>query len=192
LHTTANCVMPPDNLRQPQSGTTTSTNCDVAAASNQGCGVGFRNNDTSGLDNIGPNYGTAFNNNGGGYYVISRSQATGIQVWFWARDSPFVPPEICQGAQKGQAVFPSIAWGEPVANFPMLPGFCDYDLHFNAQRMVFDLTFCGDWAGTDWPHSSCVSRASSCVDFVNNSPSSFSEAYWAINSLRVYTPGPSS
>jgi len=73
---------------------------------------------------------------------MSRSQATGIQVWFWARDDPFVPPEICHGAQKGQAVFPSIAWGEPVANFPMLPGYCDYASHINAQRIVFDLTFC--------------------------------------------------
>jgi len=194
LHTTANCMMPPDSLRQPQSGTTTSTDCDVAANnfSNEGCGVSFSNNDTSGLDRIGASYGAPFNNNGGGYYAMSKSQATGIQVWFWERDSSSVPPEISQGAQGGQGVFPSIAWGEPVANFPMLPGYCDYGSHFNAQRIVFDLTFCGDWAGSVWPQSSCASRASSCDDFVNNSPSSFSEAYWTINSLRVYTPEPSS
>jgi len=184
--------MPPDYLRQPQSGTTISTDCEVNNYANQGCGVGFSNNDTSGFDGIGPSYGTAFNNNSGGFYAMLKSQASGIQVWFWARDSPSVPPEICDGAQNGQAVFPSITWGDPVANFPMLPGYCDYDSHFNAQRIIFDLTFCGDWAGTVWSQSSCASRASSCVDFVNNSPSSFSEAYWTINSLRVYTPGLSS
>jgi len=190
LHTIPNCMMPPDYLRQPQSGTTVSTNCDVAANGNQGCGVSFSNNDTSGLDQIGPSYGTPFNQNGGGYYAMSKSQATGIQVWFWPRDSPSVPPEICQGAPKGQAVFPSAAWGEPVANFPMFPDYCDYYSHFNAQRIVFDLTFCGDWAGAVWPQpqSKCASLADTCVDFVNEFPSSFSEAYWTINSLRVYAP----
>jgi len=121
LHTAANCVMPPDFLRQPQSGTIVTTNCDVAAAFNQGCGVSFSNDDTFGLNKIGASYGTAFNDNLGGFYAMSKSQATGIQVWFWARDSPFIPPEIYQGAQKGQGVFPGIAWGEPVANFPNAP-----------------------------------------------------------------------
>jgi len=31
---------------------------------------------------------------------------------------------------------------EPAANFPMRKGYCDYDQHFDAHKMVFDLTFC--------------------------------------------------
>ncbi|KAH9963826.1 concanavalin A-like lectin/glucanase domain-containing protein [Russula dissimulans] len=179
LHTTPNCVMPADSLRQSQTGTTLLTNCDATLSGNQGCGVSFSNS--------GPSYGTAFNSNGGGYYAMSKSQATGIQVWFWQRGSPSIPPEIIQGPPQGQP-FPSSDWGPPVADFPMLAGSCDYESHFNAQQITFDLTFCGDWAGSVWPQSSCASLADSCVDFVNNSPSSFTEAYWAINSLKVYTP----
>jgi len=182
LHTTANCVMPPDSMRQPQSGTTVSTDCNVAINGNQGCAVSFGNS--------GPSYGTAFNSNDGGFYAMSKSPTTGIQVWFWARGSSAIPPEISQGASTGQTIT-TMDWGQPAANFTMLPGYCDYPSHFNAQKITFDLTFCGDWAGSVWPQSSCASLADSCVDFVNNNPTFFSEAYWTINRLAVYVPGSS-
>ncbi|KAH9985818.1 glycoside hydrolase family 16 protein [Russula compacta] len=173
LHTTPNCVMPPDSLRS-QTGTTTSTNCDTSVNSNEGCGVSFTNS--------GPNYGAQFNLNGGGYWAMSKSQSSGIQVWFWPRNSPDIPPEICNGAE---VLTPNPTWGAPAANFPMYPNYCDYSSHFNAHIIVFDLTLCGDWAGAVWPTSGC--GTATCVDYVNNNPSAFSEAYWEINSLRVYT-----
>jgi hypothetical protein len=64
----------------------------------------------------------------------------------------------------------------------------------------------GDWAGNTWPSSGCgnstcenckrplaydgqlLRSSSHFPSVVNNNPSAFSEAYWAINSLRVYTP----
>jgi len=112
---------------------TGSTNCDGSANANQGCIVDFSNS--------GPSYGTAFNSNGGGYYAMSKSPATGIQVWFWPRNSASVPSEISQGVPKGQAIS-TAAWGDPAANFPMLSGYCDYASHFNAHAITFDLTFC--------------------------------------------------
>jgi hypothetical protein len=65
----------------------------------------------------------------------------------------------------------------------------------------------GDWAGNVWSTSGCgtgtcpdcktinliietpMSRLADPLSLVvNNNPSKFSDAYWAINSLRVYTP----
>jgi hypothetical protein len=186
LHTTPNCTMPPDAQRQPQSGTTLSTDCNTAVDNNSGCGVSFTAS--------GPSYGSAFNMNGGGYYAMVKSRSLGIQVYFWPRDSIIVPPEIRDCGSGGGSLYPDyFSWGLPAANFPMCSGYCDYDEHFNAHQMVFDLTFCGDWAGNTWPGSVCQTVTNdTCVNYVNNNPSSFSEAYWVVNSLRVYTPATSS
>jgi hypothetical protein len=173
-------------------------------------------------------YGEAFNIDAGGYFVTSRSRDCGIQIWFWPRYSPDVPAEIAQGGV--EALSPDPTWGEPVATFPMEPGFCDYDQYFNEHEIIFDLTFCvgdlsfasycfltttevlaslqGDWAGNDWDNSICgiqgacedckypvlaragrLMNSSSPISVVNDNPSAFREAYWEINSLRVYTPG---
>ena len=51
---------------------------------------------------------------------------------------------------------------------------------------VFDVTFCGDWAGSDWPQSDCRSLSSQCSDYVANEPQAFQEEYWEIKSLRVF------
>ncbi|KAJ7901768.1 glycoside hydrolase family 16 protein [Mycena olivaceomarginata] len=169
LHTTENCNMT-QTRDHWQSGTTVSTQCDVKYNYNQGCGVSFKPK----------SYGEPFNSNGGGWYVMSRG-SYGIFVWFWPRDSCSVPIEVSQGFS---AIDPNpFLWGQPDAAFPT--DNCDYESHFDPHRIVFDLTFCGDWAGSDSVYSGCPGK---CVDFVNNNPSAFSEAYWKINSLRVYTP----
>ena len=52
---------------------------------------------------------------------------------------------------------------------------------------VFDTTFCGDWAGNVWSiDSACSSQAPTCQSFVQNNPSAFTDAYWSVNSLKVY------
>lgn len=80
--------------------------------------------------------------NGGGYFAMVRSQSLGIMIYFWSRDSPDVPPEIRECGSGGGSLYPDPSWGVPAANFPMYPGLCDYDAHFNAHQIVFDLTFC--------------------------------------------------
>jgi len=170
-------MMPPDYLRQPQSGTTVSTNRDVTANGNQGGGVSFSNNDTSLMarrSTITVADTTPCRNRKPPAFRCGSGRETA---------PPSHPRYVKVHQRKGQAVFPSAAWGEPVANFPMFPDYCDYYPHFNAQRIVFDLTFCGDWAGAVWPQSSCASLADTCVDVANEFPSSFSEAYWTINSI---------
>jgi hypothetical protein len=54
------------------------------------------------------------------------------------------------------------------------------------HNIVFDTTFCGDWAGNVWSQGNCASRAATCQDYVANNPGDFADAYWLINSVKVY------
>ncbi|TFK53690.1 hypothetical protein OE88DRAFT_1655938 [Heliocybe sulcata] len=208
LHTTPNCNMPPQGQRaQTQSGQTTSTTCDASVNSNQGCGVTFSKPGS---------FGSPFNQQGGGYFAMARTKADGVRVWFWPRGDPSVPQAVAnpdallpvpmrkrrnrsgKGGKKmavlqdvvdivgPDTITPDQSWGNPEAAFPTQDDNCGYEQHFDAHQMVFDLTFCGDWAGSVWPQSGC--GAGSCVDYVNNNPQAFSNAYWEVNSVRVYTP----
>ena len=42
------------------------------------------------------------------------------------------------------------------------------------------------WAGNTWGNSACASRAATCNDFVRDNPLAFRNAYWSVNSLKVY------
>ena len=116
----------------------TSDVCDTNYNSNQGCGVTFRQ---------ASSYGSSFNDAGGGYYVVARTRAEGVRVWFWSRYDPTVPPEVRDPTRGGfpfgapEAISPNGAWGVPDAFFPTWDN-CGYDGHFNAHALVFDLTFC--------------------------------------------------
>jgi len=61
------------------------------------------------------------------------------------------------------------------------------------HNIVFDTTFCGDWAGSVWSSdATCSALASTCQDYVANNPGDFVDAYWLINSLKVYQQSGSS
>lgn len=62
---------------------------------------------------------------------------------------------------------------------------CNIDSFFANQNIVFDTTFCGDWAGNVWT-GTCASLASTCDDYVGANPGAFAPAYWEINSVKVY------
>jgi hypothetical protein len=62
-----------------------STNCDSTKVNN-GCGIAAPTANS---------YGPKFNNNGGGWYAIERTNSF-LKVWFWPRDgSP--PSEVRNG-----------------------------------------------------------------------------------------------
>ncbi|KAK4690975.1 hypothetical protein P7C71_g5929, partial [Lecanoromycetidae sp. Uapishka_2] len=174
LHTSDNCTITDDG---GFTGTLGDTNCYVYASgqpSNAGCSIENQNTQS---------YGTDFNNIGGGV-IATEWTSSDINIWFFPRGS--TPADITNGDPD------PTTWGEPVAQFQ---GGCDIDSHFQNQQIVFDTTFCGDWAGAAWASSSyCSSLASSCQDYVQNNPSAFANAYWLVNSLQVYqsdgTPAP--
>ena len=64
-----------------------------------------------------------------------------VKVWFFPRVGN-VPEVIRDRAPREMPVYPDISWGSPDANFPFYPDLCDYEQHFDAHQIVFDLTFC--------------------------------------------------
>ncbi len=152
------------------SGSITTPNCFVDApgqSTNAGCQIDTTNTQT---------YGAGFNSNGGGVYATEwTSQA--INIYFFPRSG--IPSDIASGDPD------PTTWGTPVASFS---GGCEIDSFFNNLNIVFDTTFCGDWAGAVWTSdATCSPQAATCQDFVQNNPSAFENAYWSVNSLKVYT-----
>lgn len=123
-------------------------------------------------------YGDGFNNNGGGIYAMEWTSDY-INVYFFPHSN--APTDIL-----GVAPDPT-TWGTPTASF-VGGSTCDIDANFQNNNIVLDTTFCGSWAGSAWSSDSvCGPKAATCQDYVQNNPAAFTEAYWTINSLKVYT-----
>ncbi|KAI9662086.1 MAG: hypothetical protein M1829_006225 [Trizodia sp. TS-e1964] len=164
LHTSNGCSVNPG----PFSGTLKSKNCYNYAPGqgvNEGCQI---------QDQRTNSYGSGFNAIGGGVYATEWTSDS-IKIWFFPRGN--IPADIPAGHPN-----PS-TWGSPVSSFG---GACTIDQHFKNQQIVFDTTFCGDWAGNTWAQSSCGKKAASCSEFVAQNPAAFKEAFWSINSVKVY------
>lgn len=128
-------------------------------------------------------YGDGFNNNGGGIYAMEWTSDY-INVYFFPHSN--APADIL-----GTGPDPT-TWGNPTASF-VGGSTCDIDANFQNNNIVIDTTFCGTWAGTAWSSDPvCGPKAATCQDYVQNNPAAFTEAYWTINSLKVYTQASSS
>lgn len=149
------------------SGSLKYTSCASSGTNNLGCQIGATSEKT---------FGTGFNANGGGVYATEWTSGY-ISVWFFPRGE--IPADVLSSSPK-----PS-TWGTPIARFE---GDCDMASSFTNQQLVFDTTFCGDWAGQAWwsSSSSCAALAPTCEQFVELNPSAFQEAYWSVNALKVY------
>ncbi|KAJ5999287.1 hypothetical protein N7451_007097 [Penicillium sp. IBT 35674x] len=131
-----------------------------------GCGI---------VDPYPESYGGIFNAVGGGVYATEWTSDV-IRIWRFPRSK--IPANI-----QSATLDPS-TWGTPVASFS---GGCNIDAQFSNLHLVFDITFCGDWAGGAWASSRlCASKAPTCVEYVRSNPRAFEESYWRVNSLKVY------
>ncbi|KIP03264.1 glycoside hydrolase family 16 protein [Phlebiopsis gigantea 11061_1 CR5-6] len=177
LHTNPGCSMSsssPSTLGI--SGTLVGgTDCAAADTGNAGCGI--RASQTN-------SFGAAFNNNGGGVYIMKWDN-TGITVWFFPRNS--IPADITANAPQ-----PS-TWGTPMANFPASS--CNPSNFFSDHQAIFDITLCGDWAGAVWgtagvpgQDQSCaqITGVAQCQDYVLNHGANFTEAYWEVKYVQIY------
>ena len=180
LHTGAGCAIGQDT--SIFSGEVVTQNCDIKApgqGENQGCSIGHKDSKS---------YGAGLNSNGGGVFATEWTSEA-ITVWFFARGA------IAAGVL-GENPDPS-TWGKPAARFENTG--CEIDSFFKDQRIVFDTTFCGDWAGNTWSDS-CAAKTGvqTCNDYVRDNPEAFSNAFWTVNALKVYSddgsvaPAPSS
>ncbi|KAL8839506.1 MAG: hypothetical protein Q9170_001729 [Blastenia crenularia] len=125
-------------------------------------------------------YGSNINTAGGAVYALEWT-SDGMSIWGWSGGG--APSDAT-----GDNPDPS-GWGSPTASFQSGSS-CQVDTFFKDQQIIFDTTFCGVWAGDSWPSTAgCSSLAATCQEYVQNNPSAFKDAYWTINSLKVYTNG---
>ncbi|KAF9446477.1 glycoside hydrolase family 16 protein [Macrolepiota fuliginosa MF-IS2] len=166
LHTNSGCTMPGS---RSQTGNAVGNNCDGAVTNNAGCGVKFAD---------ARSYGPIFNHQGGGWFAIERTNSF-IKIWFWSRAETDIPADV----RNGETTVNTANWGTPGAYFPNTS--CSLSSHFGPHNIIINLTFCGDFAG-----QSSVYRASgcpsTCIDFVNNNPSAFEDAYFDFQWLKIY------
>ncbi|KAI0051912.1 glycoside hydrolase family 16 protein [Auriscalpium vulgare] len=116
-------------------------------------------------------YGPTFDAVGGGVFAMKWDE-DGIAVWSFYRVA--VPQDIQDGT-------PNPAnWPTPVA--ALAPNNCNPAKYFANHSIVFDITFCGDWAGNSYATSGCPGT---CSDRLMD-PGNFVNASWNINWLKVY------
>ncbi|KAJ5996062.1 hypothetical protein N7522_007722 [Penicillium canescens] len=166
LHTSSGCSISNSGF----TGTLETDDCYVDASgqtANAGCAIDNGNTQS---------FGSGFNDAGGGVYA---TEWTGSAINVWHFPSYSVPSDITSGNP-----VPS-NWGTPAARFA---GSCDINSHFKDLQIVFDITFCGDWAGDSsvWGQGSCAGKADTCDSYVQNNPSAFEDTYWSVKSLKVY------
>jgi hypothetical protein len=163
LHTTPGC-----SLQSGYHGTGTASNhpnCASSSKDNDGCQI------VAG----GGSFGAPFNNNKGGVFAMEWNHQR-ISAWFFPRWA--IPGDLSAGSRQANPG----QWGQPFG-FWDLGANCPYN-HFHNLQMVFDLTFCGDWAGSAFGQN-CPGKGS-CESFVRDNPSAFYEAYWIINFVKIF------
>ncbi|KAI0246779.1 endo-beta-glucanase [Lactifluus subvellereus] len=166
MHTAPGCSMPESRA---MTGSHVGLNCNAAMNSNAGCGVRISDEKSYGYD---------FNSNGGGWYAMERTNDS-VTVWFWGRNSTSVP----EGVANGMDSIITDDWGTPAAHFPSTH--CDISSHFGPASIIINIALCGDWAGSDSAYAS-AGCPGSCIDFVNNNPSAFSDAFFEFSWIKVY------
>jgi len=153
-------------------------------------------------------FGRALNAAGGGTWAMQWTKAPkggvgSIQMWFWKRGQ--VPSDLAAGwpSRPDPSTGAPSDWGKPYAFFPLGKNgiaACSED-HFRKMSIVIDTTLCGDSAGANFkadcpsvaskvPGSLNLSPKKMCERYVRSTPGAFSEAYWAINHVRVYGLAP--
>jgi hypothetical protein len=151
-------------------GYSPASDCSVYAAnqwSNQGCGI---------YGNSNQPVGNVFNDNGGGVYALEWDVTDQyIRSFYFPRWG--IPADLSSGSPNPDS------WGTPYARFDLTDGNCPSQ-HFQNNQIIFDTTFCGDWAGATFPDT--CSSSMSCTDYVKYNPYDFKEAYWLVNYVRVY------
>ncbi|CAJ2501669.1 Uu.00g045220.m01.CDS01 [Anthostomella pinea] len=170
LHTSKGCSFSKDSF--------SSGDCNAPGSGTTGCGAPTGNLQT---------FGTGFNEIGGGIYALEwTSQA--IKIFFFPRTGP-IPTDIASDTPD------PTTWGAPAAQFS--GSGCNIDEHFMNHQIVFDTTFCGDWAGKVFNDDPvCKAKANTkstgmaaCQAYVANNPADFKDSYWLINSVKVYSEG---
>lgn len=137
-------------------------NCDATINNNDGCGV---------TEWSRASYGPYFESQGGGVIAMKWDE-DGIAIWSFYRAA--IPEDVIAGTPV------PATWGPPSAILG--PAKCNITKFFHNHTIVFDITFCGEWAGNSYAMSGCPGT---CANRLRD-PANFVNASWHINSLKVY------
>lgn len=138
------------------------TDCNGNINQNSGCSV---------TEWSRASYGPLFDTQGGGVFAMKWDE-TGISIWSFFRVA--VPQDIVDGIPN------PMNWGLPSATLDTTR--CDLPKFFIDHQIVFDITFCGDWAGNTYATSGCPGTCDERLMLASN----FENATWSINSLKVF------
>ncbi|KAF5376167.1 hypothetical protein D9757_009320 [Collybiopsis confluens] len=176
LHTTSGCF---HNYTPPnQIGETLMTDC----SSPSGCTVGElqQNSFQSGFAEMGGGVFAAQFDVAGSNFVPSGSGA----------QRPNIPASITQADSTSPIDISQ--WGPPSANY-LASDQCNITEFFTPQKLVLDITLCGNWAGLPEVYfPSCAEGGSTGICYNDNvigDGSNYNDAYFEIPYLRAYTTG---
>lgn len=105
-----------------------------------------------------------------------------IKVYTFPRASPDIPADLL--VANASTLSPASWTVTPAANFSIPQ--CDNST-FNSHAVVLNTALCGDLAGNTWAASGCEVAASTCALFVKENAGAFTDAFWGIRSLKIYT-----
>ncbi|KAG5349932.1 hypothetical protein C0989_001216, partial [Termitomyces sp. Mn162] len=124
---------------------------------------------------------------GGGVFA-TQFDVAGISIWFWSR--PNIPLSITTAATSKSSIDMS-DWGPPSASFPATT--CNITQFFSPQKLVLDITLCGNWAGGPVAYSQTCPDSGptgTCYnDNVVGPGDRFDNAYFEIQYVHAYTTG---
>ncbi|KAG9003572.1 hypothetical protein FRB93_010990 [Tulasnella sp. JGI-2019a] len=144
-----------------------STDCSYLTNSNEGCIV---------TNPATTSYGAGFASAGGGVWVTEFAES-GISIWFFPRAS--IPSSVSSSA----STIDTSTLGTPVGNWPA--GGCTVDTYFAAQNLIFDITLCGDFAGSASVFASTCS-GTCYTDYVVGTGANYATAYFEVQYVRIY------
>ncbi|KAM3075128.1 hypothetical protein ACMFMG_007415 [Clarireedia jacksonii] len=178
LHTEDGCYISGNQYSTELTDNITSYNCDDKATSSI-FGAQDATSACSGTNTDPNSYGTTFNAAGGGVYAMQWTSDV-IRMWNFAPGS--IPADITAGTPD-----PS-TWKTP--SFTTAGGVCNIDELFANHQIIFDTTFCGGYAGKTgfWQETTCydATKYPTCDSYVAANPAAYKDAYWLINSVKVY------
>ncbi|KAK7037709.1 hypothetical protein VNI00_010935 [Paramarasmius palmivorus] len=180
MHTDPGCVQ---SLGVDQGGKTLATDCN----SDVGCKVEETKSDS---------YGEGFAKAGGGVFTL-KIDVEGVFMWFWSVGVGFlilasmkliecpqrrdIPVSISE-ADSYSAMNLS-DWGKPSAAYPAAG--CDIENFFKPQKLILDITLCGQWAGI--PEVYAETCPGECISNVYGDGSNYATAYWEIAYIRTFS-----
>ncbi len=171
LHTNASCQFNVSDPEIPYNFTGNwGQNTQVHQCVNDECGIVSDNNQS---------FGIPFNEAKGGYvaFLWDNTENGGFYSWFWNRNDPNMPEDVTTDTPN------PAGWGEPVAMFPF-GKWCPYNM-FDENALVVNIDFCG-WASQEFEKECPNTGAYNCVNYVAENPQAFVDAYWIINSIKVF------